>query len=592
SRRRRRRPSSPEASSQAWCRSSASTSASTPWPFAATVWRTGMAQASGCPAPPVSPSATEAAGRSPSARSADAARRRTRFRSTPWCAGTLCRARPARRWSIISTSRASRSAPGRSALLITNRSAISMSPAFIAWIESPDSGTSTTMVVSAAPAMSSSDWPTPIVSTSTWSKPNASSTSATSLVANARPPSEPRDAMERMNTPGSSVASPMRMRSPSSAPPVNGELGSTATTPTVSPRARSAVISAETSVDFPAPGGPVMPMRRARPSRACSAWSSARAPGRSFSTIEIARASAGLLPALKSSSSRASAPPSPVGCVAEPSPMTERWPAGASSVKRLGAQSASHGSGKRGGPALLRPRPLARRPDPPRVAERVLQQVCGDEERDHEHDERDQQAAYEQPDVLERHEDNGADQRGPDRERAEEDAPDLEQDEALAVQHVAGMQPDAELLALGPAQHLAHPLERGPRLVDEPPRDLDRLARGGAEQVAAHAADHAARHFDAVEARVVAEPDALEQGGGAEEVDQLARQEERPGVERVHDLLDHLLHAPGAQLAHALEDVEHLAGGVADFRARDRGVDHAQLVHAVDHAIEVLTAGG
>ena len=68
--------------------------------------------------------------------------------------------------------------------------------------------------------------------------PNPSSTSQTSRVAVARPPSEPRVAMERMNTPGSSATSSMRIRSPSRAPPVNGEVGSTATIPTRRPAVR------------------------------------------------------------------------------------------------------------------------------------------------------------------------------------------------------------------------------------------------------------------------------------------------------------------------------------------------------------------
>ena len=45
---------------------------------------------------------------------------------------------------VISISCRRRSAPGRSDLLTTKTSAISMSPAFIVWIASPDSGTSTT----------------------------------------------------------------------------------------------------------------------------------------------------------------------------------------------------------------------------------------------------------------------------------------------------------------------------------------------------------------------------------------------------------------------------------------------------------------
>ena len=117
-------------------------------------------------------------------------------------------------------------------------SAISISPAFSVWMESPDSGTSTTTLVSAVRAMSSSLCPTPTVSMRMRSMPNASSTSATSRVAAASPPSEPRVAIDRMNTPGSSATDSMRMRSPSSAPPVNGDVGSTAMMPTVKPASR------------------------------------------------------------------------------------------------------------------------------------------------------------------------------------------------------------------------------------------------------------------------------------------------------------------------------------------------------------------
>jgi hypothetical protein len=62
-------------------------------------------------------------------------------------------------------------APGRSALFTTKRSAISINPAFMTWMPSPDSGTSMTTVVSAAAATSSSDCPTPTVSIRIRSKP-------------------------------------------------------------------------------------------------------------------------------------------------------------------------------------------------------------------------------------------------------------------------------------------------------------------------------------------------------------------------------------------------------------------------------------
>src|SRR2546428_254715 len=127
---------------------------------------------------------------------------------------------------------------------------------------SPDSGTSTRPVVSALRAMSSSVCPTPTVSNSTRSKPNASSRSATSSVVVASPPCAPRVAIERMNTPGSRLPDSIRIRSPSSAPPVNGLVGSTATTPTERRWARNRWIRASVSVLLPAPGGPVMPPRR------------------------------------------------------------------------------------------------------------------------------------------------------------------------------------------------------------------------------------------------------------------------------------------------------------------------------------------
>src|SRR5690606_28117862 len=120
------------------------------------------------------------------------------------------------------------------------------------------------------------------------------------------------------------------------------------------------------------------------------------------------------------------------------------------------------------------------------------------------------------------HEADRADERRPDREHAEQQPPDLEPDGPLSVPPAPRVQAAAELLAFGPAQHLTHAMQRRPCLVYEPPRGFGRLARRGAEQVAPHPADDAARQFDAVEARVVVEADALEQGGGAEEVDQLS----------------------------------------------------------------------
>ena len=50
------------------------------------------------------------------------------------------------------------------------------------------------------------------------------------------------------------------MRSPNSAPWVNGDEGSTESTATVRSRARSYLVSAASRVDFPTPGGPVNPI--------------------------------------------------------------------------------------------------------------------------------------------------------------------------------------------------------------------------------------------------------------------------------------------------------------------------------------------
>ena len=69
-----------------------------------------------------------------------------------------------------------------------------------------------------------------------------------------RPPKWPRVARERMNTPSSVAWRCMRMRSPRMAPPEKGLVGSTATTPTVRPRARKRSTRTSVRVDLPTPG--------------------------------------------------------------------------------------------------------------------------------------------------------------------------------------------------------------------------------------------------------------------------------------------------------------------------------------------------
>ena len=109
--------------------------------------------------------------------------------------------------------------PARSALFTTNTSAISMMPALIICTPSPSPGVSTTTVVSAIAATSSSDWPTPTVSRTTRSKPAAPRSLTASRLATDSPPRWPRAPIERMNTPGSRAWRCILMRSPRIAPP-------------------------------------------------------------------------------------------------------------------------------------------------------------------------------------------------------------------------------------------------------------------------------------------------------------------------------------------------------------------------------------
>ena len=150
----------------------------------------------------------------------------------------------------------------------------------------------TTTTASAALAMSTSACPTPTVSMKINGKPAASSTATAAVVDRDRPPSRPRVASERMNTPSSVACRCMRTRSPSKAPPENGLEGSTATTPTRSPAARARATSASTSVDLPTPGDPVTPTTNAPPVLGYSAASASRAPSAPSSRSRMSRAAA------------------------------------------------------------------------------------------------------------------------------------------------------------------------------------------------------------------------------------------------------------------------------------------------------------
>ena len=155
--------------------------------------------------------------------------------------------------SMVLRATPSTSEPFLSDLLITNISPISINPAFIVCTASPDSGTSTTIVVSAVCAISSSDCPTPTVSIIINSLPLASSISHASLAFFESPPRLPLVAIERMKVSLSLPESCILILSPSNAPPVNGLVGSTAIIPTLYPFSLSNFASPLVIVLLPAP---------------------------------------------------------------------------------------------------------------------------------------------------------------------------------------------------------------------------------------------------------------------------------------------------------------------------------------------------
>src|SRR2546425_8626506 len=91
----------------------------------------------------------------------------------------------------------------------------------------------------------------------------------------------------------------MRIRSPSTAPPVKGLLGSTAITPTVCCRSRITLTSASASVLLPVPGAPVNPTRYAFPVWGWTSATSWLACGSRSSARLMARASARTSPESK-----------------------------------------------------------------------------------------------------------------------------------------------------------------------------------------------------------------------------------------------------------------------------------------------------
>ena len=144
--------------------------------------------------------------------------------------------------------------------MTTKMSAISIRPAFMIWMVSPDSGMSTTRTVSVVWAISSSDCPTPTVSMMMICLPPASRILAASRVVRDRPPITRPALMLRKKIFQALSRVFMRTRSPSRAPPLKGLVGSTAIIPTEYWLRQNRWTSLSTNVLLPAPGGPVTPM--------------------------------------------------------------------------------------------------------------------------------------------------------------------------------------------------------------------------------------------------------------------------------------------------------------------------------------------
>ncbi len=182
-----------------------------------------------------------------------------------------------------------------SALLITMPSIISMMPRLMPCNSSPAPASISSRKKSVIERTAVSDWPTPTVSTSTFSKPAASHNSMVSRVRRATPPKCPRAGEGRMKARSSTLSRSMRVLSPRMLPPEMGLDGSTLRTATRSPRWRIRCMPrASMKVLLPTPGTPVMPTRRDLPvaGRIASSIRAASSPsaGRSLSTTVMARA--------------------------------------------------------------------------------------------------------------------------------------------------------------------------------------------------------------------------------------------------------------------------------------------------------------
>ena len=148
--------------------------------------------------------------------------------------------------------------------------------------------------------------PTPAVSSSSRVIPAAAISRSAPGTSGASPPAPVRAAMLRKKIPGRGVR---RTRSPSSAPPLRGLVGSTASTPVppAAPRSANAPASAPASSLFPTPGGPVSATTRAADGHPSPAAATAASSSPDSSRV-MARASAARSPSRSRASSEANSP--------------------------------------------------------------------------------------------------------------------------------------------------------------------------------------------------------------------------------------------------------------------------------------------
>ena len=90
-------------------------------------------------------------------------------------------------------------------------------------------------------------------------QPSCTSKSTMRFRREGRPPGTFRVAIERKKTSSPASTDAIRIRSPSRAPPVIGEDGSTARIATFSPKSNQCETIRSTKQDFPTPGEPVTP---------------------------------------------------------------------------------------------------------------------------------------------------------------------------------------------------------------------------------------------------------------------------------------------------------------------------------------------